>query len=162
MQAATVSQVATALTLRPPGDGDYAFIRSSWRESHNVNGSGPKMSWRAWKATHGQDMDDLLRRPDVAVLLLVPEDDPRTIIGWICWSPGRIPALHYVYVRPQHRTRGVGRALFAATGMGDRLIYTFRGPRRRRDPATVDVVLAQQALRRGLVASFVDAREFLR
>ena len=151
-------------SLRPFEANDLGLIRSSWRESHNVNGSRHKMPWRAWKSTHGRDMDAILALPGTRVLVATDAEAPMgaDIAGWICWTPDKIPALHYLYVKHDYRGRKLASALFAATGIGSRLIYTFRGPRHRRDDEGVDVKLALRGQHRGVFASFVDAREFLR
>ena len=45
------------------------------------------------------------------------EADPTVICGWLCWTPGSPPWIHYVHVRRRMRRHGVAKALLSSAGI---------------------------------------------
>jgi len=181
---ATPSELA--VDIRPPADIDVPFIRATWREGHRQSPGMQRMPHHVFKRTRGALIDTLLGRNDTHLLAAyVPSDDPRwpeRVAGWIAWTPGRVPALHWMYVRAGengYRQRGMATLLFEQSGIGGRLIYTFVGAQRPDRMVKVQTadgakmlgrkwggkpyseVLLEAGARRGTFAAFVDINEWL-
>ncbi len=53
----------------------------------------------------------------------------KSIAGWIAWVPGmRYDVVRWVYVRREHRGRGVMRQLVERAMLAHRIVYVFRSP----------------------------------
>jgi hypothetical protein len=175
-----------AVEIRPPADVDIAFIRATWREGHRQSPGMQRLPFHLFKRTRGAIIDTLLNRNDTHLLAAyVPSDDPRwpeRVAGWIAWTPGRVPALHWVYVRAGengYRQRGMATLLFEQSGIGGRLIYTFVGAQRPDRMVKVQTadgakmlgrkwggkpyseVLLEAGAARGVYAALVPIEEFL-
>jgi hypothetical protein len=107
-------------------------------------------------------IDQLLASEDVYTIAAYDDGRERPIVGWMAWSHGRIPAVHYVYVRHGDRHGGVAAALIRSpvAELGNRLVYTFRGM--RHGATTLDLVMVDALGRRGVAAIYVPIREYLR
>jgi hypothetical protein len=144
-----------------------------------------QMPWWTFKATRGVFIDRLLGRDDTHLLAAyVPSDDPRwpeRVAGWIAWTPGRVPALHWMYVRAGengYRERGLAGLLFEQSGIGGRLVHTFIGAQRPEKMRRIydkdgklatrkytgrpySELLAEAGAKRGVYAAYVPVEEFL-
>jgi hypothetical protein len=176
-----------AVDIRPPADEDIAFIRATWREGHRQSPGMQRLPHHAFKATRGKLIARLLDHRETHLLAAyVPSDDPRwpeRVAGWIAWTPGRVPALHWVYVRAGengYRERGLAALLFEQSGIGGRLVYTFIGAQRPEKMVRVHTadgtdrmlgrkwggkpyseLLVEAGMRRGVACAHVDAIEWL-
>lgn len=178
---------ADTVEIRPAEDQDVAFIRATWREGHRQSPGMQRMPHHVFKAQRGVLIDRLLARADTHLLAAyVPSDDsrwPERVAGWIAFTPARIPALHWVYVRAGengYRGRGLAEMLFEQSGIGGRLVYTFVGAQRPERMVRVRTddgadrllgrkwggrpyseLLVEAGIRRGVAAAFVDVSEWL-
>jgi hypothetical protein len=159
----------TELEIRRLPLEDVGYVVASWEESHRDGRK--KLPWREYKRLYAPIIRHLVNRSDVRMLGAYMGEK---IVGWIAWTPGRLPAVHFAFTRWQPdielRRRGVFTALLEAADVGSRFIYTHRGkahvdeekakgePGRR---STRDVPIVQALARRGVYCSFVDAREWL-
>lgn len=112
----------TELLLRPATATDRAFIFATWMRSYWQT----KSSSVAYEQYH--------RRQPARIERLWPsstiacrEAKPDTIHAWVCGSPG---ALHYVYVPPDLREKGLARKLVRAV-CGSELAFSHEWPFRR-------------------------------
>ena len=113
------------LEIRALEVDDVVFVRDSWRESYKTAPQRRTMSWPAYKATYGRAIDRLLEREDVLILGAYSADG--RVKGWIAWTPGGVPTVHYVYVRDALRRLGVAGRLIRAAELGRRMVYSLRG-----------------------------------
>lgn len=176
--SAAVDASELRLTMREHRDTDLPFVLSSWAASWRLSQSAKR--WRG--AAYRGFFDDvitggLFRLPETRIVVACLEDDPDAIIGWLCYTPGRLPVLHYGYVRrdiPQAwgaqggtpcRRRRVFSDLVACAQVTDALVYTFRPceRRHRNDNRIMGVErgLLDAADRRGIVARHRPIEEFL-
>lgn len=101
------------------------FVRSTWRRSfaspkkHRTalgqgeyfglrGDGGAKIDQQYWLDAHAKIIDEELAHAHVVVADLGGE-----CLGWAAWDDDQ---LHYVYVAPRFRRRGVGRALLLRAG----------------------------------------------
>ena len=186
MTEPTPQPVADTVDIRPAADEDVPFIRATWREGHRQSPGMQRLPMHVFKMQRGRFIDALLSRADTHLLAAyVPSSDPRwpeRVAGWIAWTPGRVPALHWMYVRAgenDYRQRGLATLLFEQSGIGQRLIYTFVGAQRPDKMVKVHTadgdkllgrkwggkpyseVLIEAGARRGVFGAFVDVTEYL-
>jgi len=178
--------LADLVDIRPAADEDIAFIRATWREGHRQSPGMQRIPHHVFKLQRGVLIDELLGRDDTHLLAAyVPSDDPRwpeRVAGWIAFTPGRVPALHWLYVRAGengYRRRGLAELLFEQSGIGRRLVYTFIGsqrPDRMVKVRTADgdrllgrkwggkpysEILVEAGVKRGIAAAYVAVAEWL-
>lgn len=100
--------------IREFGPDDRARVGSDWIRSYATSTWASHLSgaprpnseyWTGHRALIDRLFDDAPRtRIDV-------DEREGLIAGWVCWQPGMIPVLHYIYVRPLFRGQGVARGL---------------------------------------------------
>ena len=116
------------MIIREPEPGDQGYVIKTWTRS--------LLSARPWKGMSRAEfagvegcIERLMDRSDTRALIATAAAPD--LCGWMVWTPmGSGAAVHYAYVRKTERTRGIGRALFDASGVRlDRpIVYTFAGP----------------------------------
>ncbi len=117
--------------VRGPRPSDQAYISATWVNSMSLAREYKGQKRSQARAFLAPLVDRLLDRGDVAAIVAHASDDPERILGWLVYSPiPRAPVLHYVYVRGECRTHGVGRSLVDAANLAaaPRLVYTLLGP----------------------------------
>jgi GNAT superfamily N-acetyltransferase len=154
---------AASYAIRPTSPDDLRFVRDSWRESAHRAASMRRLPWAAFKLLHGSVIDDLLGRPDVYTIAAYDDSRAKPIVGWLAWSHGRVPAVHYCYTRFDDRRAGIATALLRSplAGLGDRMIYTCKGVKPKHGDS-MDVVMESALRRRGVAVAYVQIREYLR
>jgi hypothetical protein len=155
---------ALSYEIRPTAPDDLAFVRDTWRESnHGAQGRRRRLPWAAWKLLYGSVIDDLLSRADVYTIAAYDDTRERPIVGWMAWTPGKVPAVHYVYTRFDDRRHGVAHALLRSplAQLGGRLVYTYLGARPKGGQRG-DEVLAASLGRRGVSTMHVPIRDWLK
>lgn len=179
--------VADTVDIRPAADEDVPFIRATWVEGHRQSPGMQASPFWMFKQRRGALIERLLARPDTHLLAAyVPSSDPRwpeRVAGWIAFTPGRVPALHWLYVRAGqngYRERGLAGLLFEQSGIGRRLIHTFIGAQRPEKRVSVRTndgtdrlicrkyagapyseVLAEAGVKRGIASVYIPVEEFL-
>lgn len=150
--------------LRPAIESDMPYVLNSWRRSWRPPGR-PADDAFALAVRRG-----VLAQPDTQIVCAVAEYNPHRIWGWLCSTPGLVPVVHYVLVRPADawvedsdeqllRGHGIAWALLAASGVTRELVYTFRP----RSADEIEAKLLAACRRRGVTAIYRDVRqEFLR
>ncbi|MFA4972819.1 MAG: hypothetical protein WC683_09415 [bacterium] len=122
------------MIIRPAAPDDLAWIYSTWLGTATSDGYLEHTTDRRvrecpraeffprWRALAGR----LLSRSRVAIA--THEADPTVICGWLCWTPGSPPWVHYVHVRRRMRRHGVARALLEAAKIdrSARALYSHR------------------------------------
>lgn len=112
------------MIIRPAVAEDQAYISATWWRSclgHN----------RARRHRHriNAQIDRVLDDNTSRALVTVEGD---RIGGWIVFATApTMRVLHYLYVREEHRNRGLARRLIEAAWPGKderRMVLTFRGP----------------------------------
>lgn len=151
--------------LRSALPTDMDFILDSWRKSWRK---------RARRFDHAFALhvrQGLLTQPDTQIVVAAAEYNTHRIWGWVCFTPGLVPTIHYVLVRPVDfwaegdvavrslRGNGLFWTLLAAAGVTREFSYTFRP----RSEEGLEQVLLTAADKRGVIATYRDIeRDFLR
>lgn len=164
MTAIADGRPALTYAIRPTKPDDVAFIRDTFRESqHNASAGRKRLAWAAFKLLYGSVIDEVLSRDDVFTIAAYDDSREKPIVGWLAWTPGKISAVHYVYVRHQDRHAGVAMALLRSplAELGDRVLYTFPGVRQK-GGMRLDQELAIALGKRGVSVMHVPVREWLR
>lgn len=123
-----------AFALRRGEPSDQGYITSTWLNSLRRSPALRNVKPQSFFAGFGADVDALLDRGDVGIVVAAHAADKNAIIGWCCYTPMPPATLvvHYIYVRAPQRCAGVGRALLDAASDGlapqRALVYTFKGP----------------------------------
>lgn len=155
-------------------DGDQSFILDSWSKSWrlqrgNVRLPGPDYA-RRFRALV---TDGVLAQRDTEFVVACSVEDPGEIYGWLCYTPGVVPTVHFAVVRKHPtptlpvspRRLGLLSRMVAAAGVRSSLVYTFRPAERahkdRRDNLGVENGLLAAARRAGINAVFRRVDEFL-
>jgi GNAT superfamily N-acetyltransferase len=131
----------TPVLIRPARRSDQSYVTSTWAQAlcngHEAcdghrRGNAERRSCNASR----QLVDRMTDHPAVKVLVAAEAADSDRIIGWLAYSeiPG-VRMLHFVYVRTNHRGKGIAAKLRAraeldhsARGDYRPLVYTMRGP----------------------------------
>ena len=152
------------LELRRLGVAEIGYAVSSWEATHR---SGTRLPWSAYKKLHVPVIRHLINREDVNLLGAYRGEK---IVGWMAWTPGKLPAVHYAFVRDGEKRKGVFGAMLDASEVGRRWIYSHRGEEAKNpnvEPGelgrrtTLDRVILPALARRGVYGTFVDATEWL-
>jgi len=152
-----------AIDIRATTVGDVPYIAETWHRSVLRDSRRQRASMAIDRAVRGATViDQLLAREDVFTIAAYDDGREYPIVGWMAWSPGHIPAVHYVYVRHGDREAGVAMVLLRSpvAELGNRLVYTFHGMKRGTE--TLDLQMVNALARRGVAAVHVPIREYLR
>jgi GNAT superfamily N-acetyltransferase len=98
---------------RQAEDADMGFVRTTWVHHNRGRGFASGVSPREYGPGQRELVAKLLDRYGASVAC--DPEDPYVLYGWVC-SGG--DALHYVYVKPEFRGAGIGRAMLDFVGMG--------------------------------------------
>ena len=107
---------------------DYNFVLSSWAHSFKGSPWAGVCPNNLWHPQMKETLDQLLER-GATVLMAVADDDTDHLIGYVCYETGLsgVAVIHYVFVKDEFRTGGMGKALLSIAANG-KFIYTFRTP----------------------------------
>lgn len=158
------------LDIRLASADDHRFIAQCWKESHKDSPQMERLPWPVYKQLAGQTIEKLVANERV-IAAYWPDG---RCVGFLVYSPGhRISTVHWVYTRfkldeEKCRRRGVMTLLLDAAELGNRFVFTHRGPRRhvsarragRGEP--LDVVLCEWLRGRGVSATYVPVEEWLK
>jgi hypothetical protein len=150
--------------IRALGGAELPFVLSSWCQSHMRS---PGQPWGDLYRRHvAPTIERLLKREDVWIIGAFGQfkDDPDAVLGWLAWTPGDLPAVHYSYVRGALRKHGIFNALLRDAMVGRRMLVTSRGqlPKyTRRKGATYDKKVIDALTKRGIATHYVDLTEWL-
>lgn len=101
------------ITFRAMTIDDAAFVLDSWCSSYRHSPHVGPVDDAVFKIEQRARVYRLV--PKSKVLLAVDPKDQTRIRGWICFEPPResngLPIVHYVLVRPELQSRGIGTAL---------------------------------------------------
>lgn len=102
---------APTFRIRPAVEADLPFVVHSWLHSYASTGAKASSSSVYWDH-HPNLVKAALGRS--SVLVACPDDDPESILGWICIDRvGKHGLIHYVYVKHPFRRLGIASALLA-------------------------------------------------
>lgn len=151
-------------------DDDRPYALSSWRESHKQSPGVDRVPWSYYKKEYGRTFEQLLSSGGTLALgaYRVAPDGPTELLGFLVATPGkRVDTLHWVQVKFKDaagaplRRQGLMTQLLTAANFGERFVYTLRA---RREPGhhTLDKLLAKKLAERGVAASYVSMKEWLK
>lgn len=160
-------------------------VRNAVTEDRNYILDTHRKSWalalehRRSRARHyNRDFQDLvidgvLAEPDTHTLVACCPERPAFIYGWLTYTPSRVTAIHYAYVRDERndiplRRRGIFGILLTAAGVRDGadVVYTARPKERssirdRRSTPELETALLEAAQRHGIVATYIPLSQWL-
>lgn len=158
-------------TVKPLKAEDRGFVLTTMREGVKQNPSYDRVPWSYMKATIGVELANIIN--DDATKILGAYTPEGLLLGWVCASPSkRVTVVHWVYTRFEHkgerlRRRGIMLALLEDVADNKPIVYTLRA-RRCNDvlangekAKSLDNVLAEQLLARGITTSYVSLKEWL-
>lgn len=165
------------IQFRDAEAGDEAYILDSWRLGWRLSQTCKRDDGTSF-ARRFKDIvrDGVLAQPDTRVLVGCCTADPSWIWSWCCYTPGAIPTIHFVVVRPfvdaldgdrtPLRRAGIATRMLAAVGVRDELVYTFR-PAERTNPTSkvrlnLESGLLAAARRDGITAVYRSVERFLK
>jgi hypothetical protein len=163
--SAQPAPIATpAYSIRAVGGAELGFVLSSWTQSH-MRSPGQPLG-ELYMRLIRPNTEQLLAREDVWIIgAFGPFDGkPDAILGWLAWTPGELPTVHYAYVRGALRKRGIFNDLLDKAMVGRRFIVTHKGqiPKyKRRNAPTYDKRVISALERRGIAAVYVPIGEWL-
>lgn len=151
-------------------DVGYALI--AWQEAHKTSPQCRRAPWWAYRREYGDAFKKLVDDPTTVLLGAYSDDD--VLLGFLIMTPGkRVSALHWCQVK--HALRGTVKqklsseqrrqiffALIEAAELGQRFVYTLRGPRVAGPARSLDELLVNDLRAKGITATFVALKEYLR
>lgn len=94
------------IVIRPAGEPDWHFIKSSWMRSYWESGDAPKVDYKTYWEEFGRIVDRLLPKAEVATF----ESAPTEILGYVVrdrdWN-----IVHWVYVKQPYRRQEIATTL---------------------------------------------------
>lgn len=160
------------LQIRSHVGDDIAYVRGSWAEGFKASPDAPRLPWKLYKRHVVPELDAVLHRDDTRLLAAYLGTD---IVGWVAFVPGRrVSTVHWVHTRyrvgengPCLRKQGVMRMLLEAAQLGDRIVYTHRGPypkhlHRGEAKRTSDEWIVPWLGRNGVSAAYLNYQEWSR
>lgn len=96
----------TGVVIRPARESDMAYVYDTWLKA--LRPEYPDMRTGDYFAWMRARIDQHVIDGVVGGWVAHPEGEPDVIWGWAAWN---LEAVHFVYVRPEHRRQGIGRAL---------------------------------------------------
>jgi len=153
---------------------DVGYALTSWRESHKPAPGVDRVPWAYYRHAWVNKFRDLLN--DSSTVLLGAYTHEGALAGWLAMTPGkRVHTLHWCYVKwklddKSMRRRGIMAALLEEADLGRNFVYTLRARRLYKDERatapqgakSLDEVLVPALRAKGVNATFVDLREWLR
>lgn len=159
------------MNIRKLDADDLGYALFSWRQSAKEAPGLRGVPWGYYKDAVVPVFAKILEAPTTAVLGAYVDD---TLVGWLAGTPGkRVHTVHWVYVKHEvdgrhPRRHGVMTALLDAADLGARFVYTLRGRRLDRDErkqfgaASLDEVLVTSLRARGVTATYMAMKEWLK
>lgn len=169
------------VTLRAAQPDDRAYLISSWLEEYKyASGRFARSPWGAFRRQVSPQIAAILDSPRTRTLVAAAPDG--RIAGYLVYTPGtRISAVHWSHTRAvlggeKLRRRGVMTMLLEAAELGQRFIYTFKGPKKRKTrpgaaglvhtisahSPNVDETIAAWLRGRGVTAVYMPIEEWMK
>lgn len=156
------------IQIRSHVGDDIRYCIGSWAEEFKFSPDAGRMPWRLYKRHVRPELERKLRRDDTHLLAAYLGTD---IVGWLAYVPGRrVSTVHWVHTRycigdggECLRKRGVMVTLLDAAQLGDRIVYTHRGPvpkHRGTGKQTSDQWIAAWLRKRGVSATYLPYEEW--
>lgn len=170
MVALAEQPVESRARIRPSVASDLPYVVETWSRNWHLGRETRRMPLVHYRAV----FEDLVVRgvlslPDTRVVVSCDDDDPDVILGWCCYTPDRVPVVHYALVgRPgaRVRQRGIFAVMLATIGVTTRVAYTFHPPDRRhhydRKRFDMESTLIEAGKRHGITAVHIPVADFLR
>lgn len=172
------SQVQTAESITAPpmvsirvvtSAEDLTYAAAKFSEDYKYSPEARGMSYATYKRLIVPDLCAAIRRRDTRV---IGAYIGRHLVGFLAYQPGRrVTTVHWLRVRtglgrpPETtllRKQRIATRLVDAAQLGDRIVYTHRGPRVRGSDETSDEWIARWLARRGQHAAFQSYQEWSR
>lgn len=101
--------------LRPYRESDLNFIRNSWAKSYYKGSEYVKfISPNEFHERHRPIREEILKRPNIALVVACSTDDEDLILGWILIEKPKEKSgtiLHYLYVKEAFKKEGISKEL---------------------------------------------------
>lgn len=148
---------------------DLTYAAAKFAEDYKYAPEVRNMSWAMYKRLIVPDLCAAVHRRDTRVIGAYVG---HRLVGFLAYQPGRrVSTVHWLRVRtgigrpPETtllRRQRIATRLVDAAQLGDRIVYTHRGPRVRGSDETSDEWIARWLARRGQHAAFQSYQEWSR
>lgn len=127
-------EVVLPFKLRPYCKDDLNFIQNSWGSSYYKGAEfNDVMSPREFNAQHRPIREEILSRPNAAVIIACSKEDEDLILGWILIEkPKEGLMLHYLYVKEAFKGEGVSTELLKKALIEKPILVTHMTDRARK------------------------------
>ena len=106
--------------VEPATEDDLNFIRASWLRSF-CDSQFARAAAPSYWVEHLKVRDKLLTRCGAVVARV--EEVPTSVCGWACFEAN---AIHYVFVKPRWRRKGIAKKLLEPFDLAPSVVYTHR------------------------------------
>ncbi len=155
------------MNIRQLDADDVSYAAHVWQRAHKHSPTCRRESKWAYQITYGALIEKLIKEP-LTVALGAYEDGQ--LLGFLVMTPGkRVHTLHWCHVKNKldgERVQGrrdIFFALIDAADLGSKFVYTFQGPRVRKETGarSLDELLVADLRARGITATYVSIKEWL-
>jgi ribosomal protein S18 acetylase RimI-like enzyme len=117
----------TVVKLRHATDDDLPFVFDSWLRAYKGSRFVGPVADSAYYDAYRKTIEQLISRQRSRLMIAALRDIPTEIFGYCLSESGRLPIVHWCYVKSKYRQAGIGSMLLA-DALGDRkhYAYTFR------------------------------------
>jgi hypothetical protein len=156
------------MIIRPLDADDVGYALTVWQEAHKTSPQCRRAPWWAYRREYG----DLFKKlaDDPTTVLLGAYDERDRLLGFLVMTPGkRVHTLHWCQVKRKigdervlDRKR-IFLELLEAADLGQRFVYTLRGPRVTKVTGvrSLDELLVNDLRAKGITATYVALKEWL-
>lgn len=118
--------VAESIIYRPHTSEDLAFLLDSWgRSAFKASPAFSRLSPEEFHRFHRPMRERFFQKPNAAVIVCCPGDNPWQILGWIAVE--KIEAgliVQYVYVKKTFKRKGIAKELLKRAAHTSPVFYT--------------------------------------
>jgi len=122
------NDILEQVQFRPAAPADEAFIFSTWLKSykHSSRFAQP-ITPKIFFARHHKIVERILAMPQTQVIVCASKEDQNTILGYLAFTAGPRPIVHFCYVKVPFRKMGIAKGLFDDANIAlENAVYTHR------------------------------------
>lgn len=156
------------MNIRPLKADDVGYALTVWQEAHKTSPNCRRAPWWAYRREYGDLFKKLVDDPTTVMLGAYDEHD--RLISFLIMTPGkRVHTLHWCQVKRKIADervldrRRIFHAMLEAADLGQRFVYTLRGPRvdQKLGARSLDELLVNDLRAKGITATYVALKEWL-
>lgn len=156
------------MIIRPLKEEDIGYALTSWAECHKTSPGCRRAPWWSYR----REYVDLFKKivDDPATVMLGAYDGADRLLGFLIMTPGkRVHAVHWCQIKRKldgklvPERRDLFFRLLEAAELGQRFVYTLRGPRvdAKTGAKSLDEILVNDLRAKGVAATYIPLKEYL-